>query len=624
MAASDLGDIASGLDRGIPGVEHVLTPRDIRPRGPSFQSVEDPIMNPEPAHSVTFNLDPFTYDITEAMAVDAAGVSAFSPQALSQSDLLNITPFDWYDLLAQDAISNIQRQNNLNGEFQWSFDERSLSRKQSPVPEALDDQHGDTHGQNELPSQRQQLTSATHPWNTADNIELTAQDMEFFDHYVRVIGPILDLFDQERHFTNVVPHLAIRNIGLLKSLLAVAARHKSLSYASQSSETLSSPAITTSSPTGPRSAHLATQYYYETLQYLSQTLLYPQYAYSLEILATAIMITQYEMYDARGGTSNNGDWERHLRGAFWIQRSQDNDGEMVDGLRRAVWWAWVRQDIWAAFRAGRPALTIWRPKKRLDELTADELAWRIVYIAAKCVGYAATTSLPEQSLAQRVEQGGRLLKMLQEWYDLLPASYRPLSMGPVNAVSSSSAERPPTSEDSISGQISGVSGSEPAMSHATPTTTPSAGPAEPTSSTTVGQSWPGSSTQFTPIWIHPQNYAGAVQMYHFAKSLVLVNQPTAGGLSSYRRRQRTLNESLHTICGIAKTCREDDYAMAFVNVQAVFAGEDPIFLMLPLWLAVSTDLSSRPVCTDERETGRGCAALGQSAGRFAVPIQKSY
>jgi hypothetical protein len=34
-------------------------------------------------------------------------------------------------------------------------------------------------------------------------------------------------------------------------------------------------------------------YYYETLQYLSQTLLYPPYAESREILATATMISMY-------------------------------------------------------------------------------------------------------------------------------------------------------------------------------------------------------------------------------------------------------------------------------------------------------------------------------------------
>ncbi len=90
----------------------------------------------------------------------------------------------------------------------------------------------------------------------------------------------------------------------------------------------------------PNPAHAAAQYYYETLQYLSQTLLYPSYADSHEILATSIMISTYEMFDA-DRASTSGDWERHLRGSFWIQRSQDNDGESADGLRRAEWWACV-------------------------------------------------------------------------------------------------------------------------------------------------------------------------------------------------------------------------------------------------------------------------------------------
>ncbi|KAJ0158060.1 hypothetical protein CTA2_12397 [Colletotrichum tanaceti] len=62
-----------------------------------------------------------------------------------------------------------------------------------------------------------------------------------------------------------------------------------------------------------------------------------------------------------------------------------------------------------------------------------------------------------------------------------------------------------------------------------------------------------------------------MQMYHFARAIVLLAQPTTGGLNAYRQRQRSLTESLHTVCGIASSCRDADPAMAFVNVQAVFA-----------------------------------------------------
>ncbi|ENH62898.1 Transcriptional regulatory protein moc3 [Fusarium oxysporum f. sp. cubense race 1] len=453
---------------------------------------------------------------------------AASPLARSQVSLLNISPFEWYDLLAQDAISQIQRLNDAsNGEPRWNFDESTLSRRQSPAPRSIDtdsytqDRHGNGLGVSLVDHE-----SANKPWNTTESIELSPADLGFFRYYTEIVGPILDLFDQERHFTNVVPHLALRNSGLLKAILAVAAKHMSLgvkvrqpqSHGGNSSESnSSSPEATTSGGQPPEQskipAHMATQYYYETLQYLSQTLLYPSYAESHEILATAIMISTYEMFDA-GGTSTSGNWERHLRGAFWIQRSQDNDGESIDGLRRAVWWAWLRQDIWAAFRAGRPTLTIWRPKKRLEDLDSDELATRMVYICAKCVEFAALDKTsPSQDIQQKIEHGNRLLQALENWYRILPCSYKPVV---VTTEHDTMSRAPSTSK---------------------------------------------SQTRFRSVWFHPPNHAGAMQMYHFSKAIVLL----------YRQRQKGLNESLHMVCSIANACQRSEPAMAFLNVQAMFA-----------------------------------------------------
>jgi hypothetical protein len=471
---------------------------------------------------------------------------AASPLARSQVSLLNISPFEWYDLLAQDAISQIQRLNDAsNGEPRWNFDESTLSRRQSPAPRSIDtDSHAqDRHG-NGLGVSSVDHDSANKPWNTTESIELSPADLGFFRYYTEIVGPILDLFDQARHFTNVVPHLALRNSGLLKAILAVAAKHMSLgvkvrqpqSHGGNSSESNSlSPEVTTGGGQPPEQsqipAHMATQYYYETLQYLSQTLLYPSYAESHEILATAIMISTYEMFDA-GGTSTSGNWERHLRGAFWIQRSQDNDGESIDGLRRAVWWAWLRQDIWAAFRAGRPTLTIWRPKKRLENLDSDELATRMVYICAKCVEFAALDKTsPSQDIQQKIEHGNRLLQALENWYHILPCSYKPVMV---------------TTE------------------HDTMSRTPSTSKSQ---------------TRFRSVWFHPPNHAGAMQMYHFSKAIVLLNQPSTGGLNAYRQRQKGLNESLNMVCSIANACQRGEPAMAFVNVQAIFAGKRQLPLM---------------------------------------------
>ncbi|KAK2766588.1 zn 2cys6 transcription factor, partial [Colletotrichum kahawae] len=386
----------------------------------------------------------------------------FSPLALSQTSFLNISPFEWYDLLAQDAINNIQRLNSLpNGEVRWVFDESTLSRRQTPLPESPTEQD------DQLPIFGRSEGDAIPPWTTSSNIELSDDELAHFRYYVDVVGPILDLFDPERHFSNMVPHLAI--------------------------------------------------------------------------LATAIMISTYEMFDSNG-PSNNGDWERHLRGAFWIQRSQDNNAESADSFRRAVWWAWIRQDIWAAFRSGRRTLTIFQPQKTLQELNPDDLASRVLFIAAKCVAYAVyDASSSMQDLQQRMNLGNRLLRSLEEWREALPTSFAPISGGAVS--------------DTVSGASRPCSAS-PSVHH-------------------VGQGPGPAATQgkgvFDPIWIHPPRNAGAMHMYHFARSVVLLAQPSTGGLNAYRRRQRLLNESLHSVCGVAKACKDNDPALAFLNVQVMFA-----------------------------------------------------
>ncbi|QRD93705.1 Zn(II)2Cys6 transcription factor [Aspergillus flavus] len=459
-----------------------------------------------------------------------------SPLSLSQISLLNISPFEWYDLLARDAISNIQRLNDAStGDSRWKFPEIVLSRRQSPAPECPEahveqsNRHSEQQQQIEPPLLNYQ--QVFEPWNTTSRIELSETDVKFFRYYIEVVGPILDLFDPARHFSNVVPHLALRNTGLLKSILAVGAKHMSLGHMHMPGEDVPGDHATpnvnapnVNSPTSlaaatglpsepdPAPAHMATQYYYETLQYLSQTLLYPSYADSHEILATATMISTYEMFDADSATTS-GDWEKHLRGSFWIQRSQDNDGESVDGLRQAVWWAWLRQDIWAAFRAGRPTLTFWRARKGLEELDADELATRIVYICGKCVAYAASSETSNHDPRHSIEQGDRLLYALDDWYRALPASYQPVTVATDTA-----------------------------------------------SNTTV----------FPPIWIHPPSHAGAMQMYNFARATVLLNQPTMGGLNAYCLRDKQLSECVKMVCGIAKACQDHESAMAFVNVQALF------------------------------------------------------
>jgi hypothetical protein len=242
----------------------------------------------------------------------------------------NSAPLEWYDLLAEDAINNIDKY-NLN----LDIGRAHLSRRESLRPDEgrLDQGPNSEAGigsprahYQTLDKHRLSDTPSHEQWNTPEILPLTDDEIVLFQHYVGVVGPILDLLDPTRQFSTTVPRLAVRNLGVLKSLLAVAARHLALLNDPQQQKP-QNPSTNNIDPNSLRSPlfQLATQYYYETLHYLSQNLLYPLYSKSREIIATALLISTYEMFDAEGAYSN-GAWERHLRGIFWIQRAQNNNG----------------------------------------------------------------------------------------------------------------------------------------------------------------------------------------------------------------------------------------------------------------------------------------------------------
>lgn len=237
----------------------------------------------------------------------------------------NSAPYEWYDLLAEDAIQNVAKY-NLNLEVEKPY----LSQRDSPEQDdpALDpqlrspDQDNDTHLASSVTSPVEGLRLPPileDQWNSIENIPLTDDELILFQHYVGVVGPLLDLCDPTRQFSTSVPRLAVHNLGLLKSLLAVAARHMAALSQPSFLQPGSEPHIV-----NPL-LNVATHYYYETLHYLSQNLNQGSYSKSREIISTALLISTYEMFDTEG-QYNNGAWERHLRGIFWIQRSQNNNG----------------------------------------------------------------------------------------------------------------------------------------------------------------------------------------------------------------------------------------------------------------------------------------------------------
>lgn len=172
----------------------------------------------------------------------------------------------------------------------------------------------------------------------------------------------------------------------------------------------------------PNKEEAALQYYYQTLYYVQRAMQYPSYQTGLELLATTLIISAYEMLD-----NSTNDWERHLEGVFLIQRSQTIHGES-GGLHSAVWWAWLCQDIWAAFREKRKTFTFWIPQKPLSALSPHELATRAIYITAKVLSYCAEATT-EENIQPQIHEASRLRTMLDDWRQHLTVEFSPLPLG---------------------------------------------------------------------------------------------------------------------------------------------------------------------------------------------------
>lgn len=214
-------------------------------------------------------------------------------------------------------------------------------------------------------------------------------------------------------FSSRVPHLALRNAGLMNAILALSCYHQSLEA---SHDTADRP-----------DENSALQYYYQTLHYVQKAMRYPSYQVSLELMATTLVVSTYEML--RGSRN---DWQKHLQGVFWILRSRQIEVE-ESSLESTTWWAWLRQDIWAAFREQRRTYSTWVPKKSYSDLTSHEIASRAVWIFAQVVNFCAVGTQEsmrlEDDLSTRLDWAAGLKTMLREWQSSLTIEFSPLPSG---------------------------------------------------------------------------------------------------------------------------------------------------------------------------------------------------
>ena len=290
---------------------------------------------------------------------------------------------------------------------------------------------------------------------------------------------------------NLSNPLQLRDEGLMNAILALAAHHM---LHEQSINQL---------PTTV-SADDAVQFYSKALCYVQRAMQYAAYSHSEELLATSLIVSAYEMMNG----SMEG-WTRHLKGVYWIQRCQKVNS-LTPGLRGTVWWSWLRQEQWAAFREKRKSLSYWEPPEPMSTQTPDQLATYIAIILRHAINFAApretgqTTSV--QYLASRMQTAEKILRDLAIWEDCLDSLARPLSRD----------------------------------------------------ASCIGQDVPSSVREtFVPMWIHPPKFAVAMQMSHFARILVYMNRPILNGLGTDLDVRKALRESISTICGISMALEDD-------------------------------------------------------------------
>lgn len=217
----------------------------------------------------------------------------------------------------------------------------------------------------------------------------------------------------------------MHDAGLMNAILALSARHLFLS--SDANNAAHDP-------------NIGIQYYNETLHYLQKAMHYDSYTVSYELLATALIVSTYEMLDEFGTG-----WERHLQGVFWIQRSQLIQGESK-GFKQAVWWAWLRQDVWAAFRERRKTFSFWKPTLAYKDMCADDIASRSVWLFARAVDYCSREEIEAGAadLPARIQKAETILGMLDEWQSNLTIDFTPLPTHPHAAVFEQIWIHPPT------------------------------------------------------------------------------------------------------------------------------------------------------------------------------------
>ncbi|KAK4934817.1 hypothetical protein LTR10_024010 [Elasticomyces elasticus] len=438
--------------------------------------------------SVGVSLQPQTFH----PPAELFGPSPDAPTELSYGSLVDVATARWFGMLANDAEIDTNNFDVTAAQNQFAATASVTDSANSwPTPPARSTTNGSNHGfawASQTPGRDEADCTM---WKSPRPLTLRGHERRLFGLFVNPISQWMDLFDPFRHFCTLVPRLAMYNVGLLNAILTLSIRFVSLNPSLEMGDNLE--------------RGNALRYYHESLHYVQNAMQYTSYLTSLELLATTLIISTYEMLDGSGR-----DWERHLQGVFGIQRSQVIHGD-TGGLRAAVWWAWLQQDVWAAFRDKRRVFTFWRPVKTFSDLNPWEIAARSVFLFARVVDYCSEieNAGENNNIQSRMDGADRLSLLLDDWERHLTIEFTPLPM-----------------EESSSERI------------------------------------------FKPCWIQPASFGAAMQVYNAARILLALHRPSPGGFAGFMKRRKQLDNFVDTICGIAITLT--DYGSSVTSSQCLF------------------------------------------------------
>ncbi|KAF4984478.1 hypothetical protein FZEAL_326 [Fusarium zealandicum] len=448
---------------------------------------------------VVSNLSPSTsahapvIDAGDRLAWDATGVIQTQQPPYADSDWLrpqagtspaasaSVAAVRWFGLLANDASREALQEADVPLGLEGGFLDTSYAQNEDDMTplqratRAIDNQPSapDLSNRGTTPANRMAGQAEESMWQASENICLLDREQALFENFLHRICSWVCSVSLDTWQT--------------KWLIA---RH-SLIYSTR--------------PEEGADRNSALHYYYQTLHYVQKAMRYATYQNSPELMATTLIISTYEML--RGSRT---DWQRHLQGVFWILRSRQIEVE-ASSLESTTWWAWLRQDIWVAFREKRRTYSTWTPKKTYLQLSSHELASRAVWILAQVINFCALDSSEETdgTLSGRLGWAEALRKMLCEWKSHLTVEFSPMP-----AVSRHGADT------------------------------------------------------FQPLLIHPQCFGLAMQVHYVSQILICAHEPCLGGLDMYMKRQKTIQESIEMVCGIALTLSED--ASTMLSSQCLF------------------------------------------------------